>query len=148
MRAIQKAQTEGGKRKYDVSRTLADAGVRGALSQYYGADFLAPDAAVRARAVYANPFAYWLSGLYFSNRPADASDKSRAADFFRLANQSVSGGNYVAASDAAAPRRSPTGAPPAWATSPTRYSRRGARRSAGSSGWICRSTYLRTPCRM
>ena len=101
MRAIQKAQTEGGKRKYDVSRTLADAGVRGALSQYYGADFLAPDAAVRARAVYANPFAYWLSGLYFSNRPADASDKSRAADFFRLANQSVSGGNYVAASDAA-----------------------------------------------
>lgn len=82
MRAIQKAQTEGGKRKYDVSRTLADA-------------------AVRARAVYANPFAYWLSGLYFSNRPADASDKSRAADFFRLANQSVSGGNYVAVSDAA-----------------------------------------------
>lgn len=101
MRAIQKAQAEGGKRKYDVSRTLADAGVRGALAQYYGADFLAPDAAVRARAVYANPFAYWLSGLYFSNRPADASDKSRAADFFRLANQSLPGGNYVAASDAA-----------------------------------------------
>lgn len=101
MRAIQKAQTEGGRRKYDVSRTLADAGVRSSLARHYGADFLAPSAAVQARGVYANPFAYWLSGLYFSNRPADASDKSRAADFFRLSNQSVPGGNPVAASDAA-----------------------------------------------
>ena len=100
MAALEKAQSENGKKNYDVGRTLANSSVRGKLAEYYGADFLSPNAAVLAKGVYTNPFAYWLAGLYFSNRPADMSDKSRAADFFRLANQSCEGGNKVAALDA------------------------------------------------
>lgn len=102
MKAIEKAQIENGKKNYDISKSLSNSIARNAFEKYYGADYLLPNAKVQAGGVYTNPFAYWLAGLYFSNRPADASDKSRAADFFRLANQSCPQGNSVAASDAAA----------------------------------------------
>ncbi len=97
-KAISAAGKENINASYDASKTISDAGVSNALKAIYGDDF-SMNARVVAASDYANPFAYWLAGMYFSSRPADSSDKNRAADFFRLASQSVSGSNKGIAED-------------------------------------------------
>jgi len=82
---LRQAQKKDGKQAYDVERTLANSNVQSVFEKYYGAGYMQRAGVGEARAIYTNPFATWLGGLYFSNRFADQADKDRAADLFRLA---------------------------------------------------------------
>ncbi len=92
-KALSAAQKKSQSASYDVSKTLSDAGVENALKSVYGDDFSAKERGRRPSGDYVNPFAYWLSGIYFSTRPEDSSGKEKAADFFRLADKSAGGKN-------------------------------------------------------
>lgn len=96
---IRKANERKGGGSYNVEKTLASPGVKAGLEKYYGADFMNGVPAAEARALYVNPFAYWIAGLFFANKYEDAADRERAATFFRLAYESGGKASHVIASD-------------------------------------------------
>ncbi len=94
--ALDKARKENAGGNYDASKSLSNPQVSAKLRQVYGGDFLRGQA---AKGIYVNPFAYWLSGVYFANRAVDASDKNRAADMFRIGGQVAGGDSDVFKAD-------------------------------------------------
>ncbi len=88
-KAIENAQKQNAKANYDTDKTLSSTGVMAQLKQIYGDDFNMETSGFKAKELYVNPFAYWLGGLYFMNRPADNSDKNMAADLMRFASESL-----------------------------------------------------------
>ena len=88
MRALDEESAKRG--AVGASSYLYNPGVNSALRRAYG-DKFPQSARQQAKGVYVNPYAYWVGGLYFANRPEDISDKNRAADLFRFAAQMLGG---------------------------------------------------------
>ncbi len=72
---------------FDSSALLRAGGVSSKLEAKYGNSYKQGLSEQQSKALYVNPFAYWLSGLYYANVPADSSDKALAADYFRLGGE-------------------------------------------------------------
>ena len=98
-KAIANAKKKNKTASYDTSRTSNNQLVADVFKKYYGDDYTADTSKQQAKAVYVNPFAYWLAGLYFANRPLDASDKNRATDMFRLGGEMLANKSEVFAKD-------------------------------------------------
>jgi len=84
--ALKEANAKNKNGGYDASKTLSDPAAQRKLHEVYGDDYIANTSEMEAKLLYVNPFAYWLSGVFFMNKAEDSSDKNRAADFFRLAS--------------------------------------------------------------
>ena len=97
-KALAQAKKKTSAASCDVSKSVSSPAVAAALKRVYG-DAYVPDASRAAKAVYVNPFAYWVAGLYFANRPLDLADKNRAADMFRLGGELLGGKSRVFAED-------------------------------------------------
>ncbi len=97
--ALEKAKADDANANYDASQTLNNPAVSSKLAEVYGEDYKANTSAMQAKAIYVNPFAYWISGIFFMNKAEDASDKNRASDFFRLAGEMLENKNSVIVSD-------------------------------------------------
>ncbi|MBR7105950.1 MAG: hypothetical protein IKC88_03080 [Opitutales bacterium] len=98
-KAIADAKKKNKTASYNTSRTLNNQQVASVFKKYYGDAYNPDTSAQQAKAVYVNPFAYWLAGLYFANRPLDASDKNRATDMFRLGGEMLANKSEVFAKD-------------------------------------------------
>ncbi|MBO7521654.1 MAG: hypothetical protein J6T16_05395 [Opitutales bacterium] len=106
-KALEKAQSQESKTNsaasYDASLTLSAPESRGKLSQIYGADWDARNAAeIQASAIYENPFAHWLTGVFFANYHKDQSDKDRSLQAFERANIMLGGKSKILLEDIAA----------------------------------------------
>ena len=98
-KAIAEAKKKNQIASYNTNRTLNNQQVASVFKKYYGDAYNADTSAQQAKAIYVNPFAYWLAGLYFANRPLDASDKNRASDMFRLGSEMLANKSEVFAKD-------------------------------------------------
>ncbi len=97
--ALKEAQKKNSSASYDVNKTTNNPQVAAALRQVYGDNYKFDTSAREAKAIFVNPFAYWLSGLYFANRAIDTSDKNKASDMFRLGGEMLGNKSYVMAED-------------------------------------------------
>ncbi len=69
------------------------------FQKFYGSDVFTAKAGQQAKSLYVNPFAYWISGVYFLNKAEDTADKERAQDMFRIGNELLGGKSKVFAED-------------------------------------------------
>ena len=109
-KALEKAQKQEAKTNsaasYDASLTLSNPAIQKQLSQIYGADWDArASAEIRASAIYENPFAHWLTGVFFLNYHKDQADKDRALQAFERANIMLGGKSNAVLADIAAAKK-------------------------------------------
>ncbi len=83
-------------RNIDHARGLATQSAE--FQQHYGDAFL-PKTEQQAKRLYVNPFAYWISGVFFLNKAEDVSDKERAQDMFRIGGEILGAKSNVFAQD-------------------------------------------------
>lgn len=98
-KAISQAQKQNNLASYNTTNTINSSQVSSVFKKYYGDAYKTDTSLQQAKAIYVNPFAYWLAGLYFANRPLDASDKNRASDMFRLGGEMLANKSEVFAQD-------------------------------------------------
>ena len=98
-KALKEAQAKNKGGGYDANKTLSDPGASAKLKEIYGDDYMADTSAMEAKSIYMNPFAYWVSGLFFMNKAEDGADRNKAADFFRLAAEMTSNKSEFLLSD-------------------------------------------------
>ena len=98
-KSIAQAQKQNQNASYNVAKTTNNAQVSATFKHYYGNDYNVNTASQQAKAIYVNPFAHWLAGLYFANRPLDMSDKNRASDMFRIGGEMLANKSTVLAQD-------------------------------------------------
>ncbi len=68
------------------------------FQRYYG-DAYRPKTEQQAKSLYVNPFAYWISGVFFLNKAEDSADKERAQDMFRIGGEILGNKSLVFAQD-------------------------------------------------
>ena len=110
-KALEKAQKQEAENNpaasYDASKTLNSADARQKLAQAYGDGWDSRAASeIRASAIYENPFAHWLCGVFFANYHKDQSDKDRALQAFERANIMLGGKSQILREDIAAAKKS------------------------------------------
>lgn len=95
-----------------TSAGLANVGsVKSGLSRVYGAGYAERAQALQQAAdIYANPFGYWLGGVFFANAPRSQSDRDTAEAMFRICAEMLGGKSAVVNSDYAAARKFAGGA--------------------------------------
>lgn len=97
--AIKAAKRKDAKADYDASKSFNNSAAQSQLRKYYGDDFTMDTSMQQAKGIYLNPFAYWISGVYFANKGVDASDRNRAADMFRIGGEMLGGKSRIFAED-------------------------------------------------
>ena len=103
-RALKETAKEKKAKAYDSRKTLSTPEAKKKFSEIYGADFSLTGNLQQAKAVYTNPFAYWIAGVYFANKGLDASDRNRASSLFRIGGEMLGGKSKVFAEDYAMAR--------------------------------------------
>ncbi len=83
--AIEKA-TNSKKSSQNIDNAKQLAYQSNEFQQYYGDAYL-PKTEQQAKILYVNPFAYWISGVFFLNKAEDTADKERAQDMFRIGGE-------------------------------------------------------------
>jgi len=98
-KVLKKAQAQNKDSNYDVNKTLSDPVAHKKLQQIYGNDYKKNTSAMEAKALYVNPFADWLSGVFFMNKAIDNSEKEKAASFLRFASEMTANKSQFILSD-------------------------------------------------
>lgn len=91
-RAQEIASKDGNLKGANIASGVKNSALNGELKKLYGGDFDISGKSGQlqsARGNFVNPFSYFLSGMYFMARPADAADKNTALDSLRFASESL-----------------------------------------------------------
>ena len=95
--AIREAQKNQG--AMAGAKGLASAEVVAELKKVYGENYKGDISTQQAKGLYANPFFYWVAGVYYMNKAVDIADKNKAADMFRIGGEVLGNKSVVLAKD-------------------------------------------------
>lgn len=85
--------------RQNVSGAMRAAAASPEFRRHYGDAIAGQKFGQQAKSLYVNPFAYWVTGVYFANRGEDSADRQLAQDMFRIGGEVLGGKSEVFAAD-------------------------------------------------